>query len=201
MTRIPPYPPISFRQTCTFQVFPSSASRLSSGPSAVQSVDHPQIQEMLREGLHDPAVSNQPRSRPINVYEMCYSMRRAHQEAADTSARGAARQKPGCVTVRHFCDWIVCCNAYKPELRMILLSQISSDQCPIDKYEMRTARGEWIRHLPTARRGRALLGRSQAASLSHFCNWIVCCNAYKPSNTSGASHDPAVSNQLRSMPN
>ena len=74
---------------------------------------------------------------------MRYSTKGAHQEAADTSsACGAARQKPGRVIVRHFCDWAVCCNAYKPrnaltELRMILLSQISPDQCPIDKHEMR----------------------------------------------------------------
>jgi hypothetical protein len=168
---------------------------------------------MPRGALHDPAVSNQPRSRPINAYDMRYGIRGAHQEAVDTSsACGAARQKPGCIIVRHFCDWIVCCNAYKPrntlngashdpavsnqlrpmsnrqirdahgtggadtpstcgttrqgaarqksgrviceallrldcvlqrvqaeQYRMILLSQISSDQCPIDKYEMRTA--------------------------------------------------------------
>ncbi|KAI9854113.1 MAG: hypothetical protein M1813_001556 [Trichoglossum hirsutum] len=130
---------------------------------------------MLRGALHDPAVSNQLRLRPINVYEMRYSMRGAYQEATDTSsACGAARQKPGRVIVRHFCDRIVLCNMYKPrstltELRMILLSQISSDQCPIDKYEMHTARGELIRklrtrHLLAALHGTAQLGRSQTAS-------------------------------------
>src|SRR5579862_5400267 len=98
---------------------------------------------MLGGALHDPAISNQPRSRPINAYDMRYCIRGAHQEAADTSsACSAARQKPGCVIVRHFYDWIVCCNVYRPrntltELRMILLSQISLDQHPIDKHEIR----------------------------------------------------------------
>jgi hypothetical protein len=124
---------------------------------------------MSRGALHDPAVSNQPRSRPINASEMRYGMKGAHQEAADTpSACGAARQKSGRVIVRHFCDWSVL-QRVQAELRMILLSQISPDQRPIDKYEIRTARGELTRKLRTryllaALRGTAQLGRNQTTS-------------------------------------
>src|SRR5947207_24363 len=83
-----------------------------------------------------------PDQRPIDKYEMRYGTRGAHQESYRMPRRSAARQKPGRIIMRHFCDWTVCCNVYKPrnalvELRVILLSQISPDQRPIDKYEMR----------------------------------------------------------------
>ena len=100
---------------------------------------------------------------------MRYGMRGAYQEAADTSSAHSAQLGGSqAASLRHFCDWTVCCNAYKPrntlaELRMILLFQISPDQCPIDKYEIRYGtRG--AHQEAAARRGAAQLGRSQAAS-------------------------------------
>ncbi|PMD14335.1 hypothetical protein NA56DRAFT_711163 [Hyaloscypha hepaticicola] len=43
---------------------------------------------------------------------MRYGKEEAHQEAAAASSTcgtwGAARQKPGRVVVRHFCDWLLC---------------------------------------------------------------------------------------------
>ena len=86
---------------------------------------------------------------------MRYGMREAYQEAANTSsACSTARQKSGRVIVRHFYNWFVCFNVYKPrntpvEFCIILLSQISSDQCLINKYEMRTVQGELTRKLRT----------------------------------------------------
>jgi hypothetical protein len=58
---------------------------------------------------------------------------------------------------------------------MILLSQISPDQYPIDEYEMHTARGSSPGSCGTARqKPGCVIGR-------HFRNWAVCCNVYKPS--------------------
>jgi hypothetical protein len=117
------YPRSSRRRRLGFQVgnWYSPISRSSADPRNSQG------------GLRMILLSqNQPRSRPINAYEMRYGMRGAYQEAADTSsACGAARQKPGRVIVRQFCDWIVCDKLRNTliELRMILLSQTSSDQC------------------------------------------------------------------------
>jgi hypothetical protein len=45
---------------------------------------------------------------------MCHGQRGAHQEAANASSTcgtwDIARQKPGRVVVRHFCDWLLCPN-------------------------------------------------------------------------------------------
>src|SRR3954447_16663443 len=97
---------------------------------------------------------------------MRYGMRGAHQEAADMPS--AARQKPGRVIVRHFATGLCATMRISQgntlvKLRMILLSQISLDQRPIDKYEIRYGtRG--AHQEAAARRGAAQLGRSQAAS-------------------------------------
>jgi hypothetical protein len=43
---------------------------------------------------------------------VCHGQRGAHQEAANASSTcgtwGVARQKPGRVVVRHFCNWLLC---------------------------------------------------------------------------------------------
>ncbi|KAI9764660.1 MAG: hypothetical protein M1840_008157 [Geoglossum simile] len=119
---------------------------------------------------------------------MRHDMRKAHQEAADTSsACGVARQKPGRVIVRRFCDRIVCCNAYKlrntlAKLRMILLSQISSNQCPI---EMHTARGKLTRRLPStysmARHG-AARQKQTTSSEGTFATGVPQCVQAKSAN-------------------
>jgi hypothetical protein len=101
-------------------------------------------------------------------------MREAHQKAADiSSACNAAKQKPGRIIMRHFYDWFVYYNIYKPrntpaELCIILLSQISSNQYPIDKYEMYAIQEELTRKLRTCDllttlHSTAQLGRSQTA--------------------------------------
>ena len=40
-------------------------------------------------------------SRLPNKFEVCCGKGETHQEAAD-----GVRQEPGCVAVRHFCDWL-----------------------------------------------------------------------------------------------
>ena len=123
----PAHPRSSHRRRLGFQAgsWCSPISRSSADPRNTQG------------GLHDPSVSNQPRSRPINVYEMCYGMRGAHQEAADTlstcgmTRQGAARQKPDRVIGRHFCDWAVCCKCVQAKSAA---SQDSRTLCSLEDW-------------------------------------------------------------------
>ena len=77
---LPRLPQSPYGRRLLHQVFPSLASRLSSR-QLMQS--NQQIicrsKECLGGALHDSAVSNQPRSRPINIYDMCYGIKGAHQ--------------------------------------------------------------------------------------------------------------------------
>jgi len=135
--------------------------------------------------LYNPAVSNQLRPMSNRQIGDAYGTRGADTPSTcGTTRQSAARQKPGHIIVSHLCNWIMCCNAYKPsntlmELRMILLSQISPDQCPIDKYKMLTVRGELIRKLRT--RHGAARQKPDRVIERHFCDWAVCRNAYRPS--------------------
>ena len=63
-----------------------------------------------------PRISPGPRKQ--DEYDMCCGHGETHQEAPDASSTcgtwGSARQKPGRVVVRHFCDWPSCCNGGRP---------------------------------------------------------------------------------------
>ena len=108
------------RQTGTFQVFPvvrclsfqacswcAPIGRSSTGPN-----------QGSRGASYDPAASNQPISTQSKRTRMRYGKGEAHQKAAAASStcgsEGAARPKPGRVIVRHFCDWLLCCNEGRP---------------------------------------------------------------------------------------
>ena len=74
-----------------------------------------------------PRVSPGPRNQ--NEYEICCGRRETHQEAPDASSTSgtscAARQKLGYVVVRHFRDWLLCCNASRHE-------SLAASPCPRD---------------------------------------------------------------------
>jgi hypothetical protein len=70
-----------------------------------------------------PRISPGPRNQ--DEYDMCCDNGETHQEAPHTSSTcgtwGTARQQPGRVVVRHFCDWLWCCNEGKPCPRLLSL--------------------------------------------------------------------------------
>ena len=62
-----------------------------------------------------------PGPRNQDEYDMYCGKGETHQEAPNASSAcgtwGIARQRPGRVVVRHFCDWLLCCNEGRPYLR------------------------------------------------------------------------------------
>lgn len=62
---------------------------------------------------------------------MCCGNGETHQEAPNASStcgtQGTARQKQGRAVVRHFCDWLLCCNEGRPCPRRLSLR--SALQC------------------------------------------------------------------------
>jgi hypothetical protein len=115
-------PSEGFRQTGRLahsRPFPSSASQLPNPVAgAVQLARyHSQILQGNAPGrglvmILPPQISPGPRNQ--DGYDMCCGKGETHQDAPKASFTcgtwGTARQKPGRVVVRHFCDWPLCCN-------------------------------------------------------------------------------------------
>jgi hypothetical protein len=59
-----------------------------------------------------------PGLRNQDEYDMCCGKGETHQDAPNASFTcstwGTARQKTGRVVLRHFCDWLLCCNEGRP---------------------------------------------------------------------------------------
>jgi hypothetical protein len=119
-----------FRQTGTFEVFPvvrrlSCKSCSWRGPISRSSADPPSTAMLLAEPrtIMLPRISPGPRNQ--DEYDMGCGKGETHQEAPNASptcgTRGTARQKPGRVVVRHFCDWPLCCNEGRPCPRPLCL--------------------------------------------------------------------------------
>ena len=68
-------------------------------------------------------ISSGPRNQ--DEYDMCCGNGETHQEAPNASFTcsnwGTARQKPGRIVLRHFCDWLLCCNEGRPCPRRLCL--------------------------------------------------------------------------------
>jgi hypothetical protein len=108
-------------------VYSKSFHRPASQFSSVQlSRSNRQIRFKAREEYHtilSPEISSYPRNQ--DEYEMRPGNRGTHYEAAAASSNcgtwGTARQRPGRVVVRHFCDWSCCYNACRLSPRHLSL--------------------------------------------------------------------------------
>ena len=114
-------PSEDFRQTSRLA---HSRSFLSSGVSAANpvagAVQLADSQQILQGNVPGRALMMilplqiSPGPRNQDEYNMCCSNRETHQEAPNASFTcstwGTARQKPGRVIMRHFCNWLLCCN-------------------------------------------------------------------------------------------
>jgi hypothetical protein len=76
-----------------------------------------------------PRISPGPRNQ--DEHDMCCGKGETHEDAPNTSFTystwGTARQKTGRVVLRHFCDWLLCCNEGRPCPRYLSLR--STLQC------------------------------------------------------------------------
>jgi hypothetical protein len=110
---------LGLQQFGTFQLIPlSSVSASKRAAGAVQSASSsadPSNAPAPGGVSYNPAVSNLPGAAQSKRIRNRCGKGESHQEAADASlTSGAARQKAGHVVVRHFRDWLLCYNAYKP---------------------------------------------------------------------------------------
>jgi hypothetical protein len=108
--------------------FPSSgvsAANPSAAAGAVPLADPPR--NAPARASYDPAASNQPRATQSRRIRHVLRQGGTHQDAPNASFTcstwGTARQKPGRVILRHFCDWPVYCNEGRPCPRRLSLPE------------------------------------------------------------------------------
>jgi hypothetical protein len=131
-------PSEGFRQTGRLahsRSFPSpGVSAANPAAGAVQLADPQQVFQGNAPGralvmILPPRISPGPRNQ--DEYDMCCGKGETHQDAPNASFTcstwGTARQKPGRVVLRHFCDWLLCCNEGRPCPRRLSLR--SALQC------------------------------------------------------------------------